>query len=132
MTFQKFPKFPTFAESITLMEPPKKIRHQGLFEMYLRGDPAHILQDAQARGEAYEPATLQLLGELQQGTRKWDDLSDEEKQEIDKAALEFLSPTRVKETTKQAFKHSTIVESGAPSRAQAVDGPGLDPFWWAK
>jgi len=128
-----FPKFPTLFELAALEEaPPPQRRQQGLFEMYLRKQPEHILQDARTRAAVYPEEVLSLLTDLYEGRKKWDDLPDPSKKLLDEASLEFLSPTHAPEPKAKKPEAIHQPRSASVPRETPVTGPHVDPFWWTR
>lgn len=133
VAFPTFPKFPTIFELAQLADPPPVVKNPpGVFEMYMSKDPAHILQDATTESH-YDARALSLLGELQQGSRKFEQLTSAEKALLDEAALDFFHPPK-KITTKPsslAMSPPTVkTQDGELPKVEPVEGPVMDAFWW--
>lgn len=133
----QFPKFPTIFElARTAPLPPAKTHPPGLFEMYMNKEPGHILQDATTENR-YDDQALSLLGDLQQGNKKWEQLTPEERGMLDEAALEFFHPPKKIQPkplpSSLAPSPPTVrTQDGELPRVDPVEGPVMDAFWWAK
>jgi hypothetical protein len=130
------PKFPTLFElARTAPEPEAKKNPPGLFELFLHRDPTHILQDARTQAERYDDQALSLLGELHEGARKWETLSATERGMLDNATVEFFSPAKRVEKSVPSFlapRPPPAGENTSPPKAEPVEGPVMDAFWWTR
>lgn len=117
-------------EVAEVQEPPR--RRNGLFEVYLESNPAHILEDARKRPEAYTPEAMTLLAALYESKRDLDSLSPIERHVLEEASLEFLSPSNVAAKAKElAGKRPPATPlTGPPPEPEPVTGLTVDPFWW--
>jgi hypothetical protein len=133
--FPQPPKFPTLFELARTAEPPTKKNSPGLFETYLSRDPAHILQDARTQEARYDDQVLSLLGELYEGTKKWENLKPAEHHLLDEAALEFLSPAKRTAAPSSLAPNPPAAAGRAnmsPPKPEPVEGPVMDAFWWSR
>lgn len=135
--------FPTFAELVELeatnQAPPK--RSSGLFEQLLGKRVEHLYQDALEQPSKYSEQNQQLMLQLLQGKRQYDELSDEEKDELDRCTIEFATAKKPTEEGVGKLGKTPPLQQKTrakkmPTPRKSVDRPGvvsaegMPPFWW--
>ena len=125
--------FPILAQLLEFETLPAAAKKEvGLFESMLNKEPEHILLDARDWPEHYNAQALALIEALYEGAKKWDELSAEEQKKVDEAALSFFSAKqKIQEKKLPSTEPVKVERYGEPSRAEPVEGPVLDAFWWA-
>lgn len=108
-------------------------KDRGLFHELLERNHLVLHYDMQDRPELYSDAARQLILELADGQRRYDDLSAKEKQELDAATLEYATqpPVRSHEKKRTAMlkRIKRILE---PPTDHSTPEEQLAPFWWLR
>lgn len=111
-----------------LIEPSK--RKTGLFQEILGGKPEMLLA-LQSASNPIDPQAVQLLEELQAGTRPYESLHPEEQQLLDLATVEaFSKPPAAKKAVRPQLSRDRkrpVEDRGEPT---PIDSENMPAFWW--
>ena len=86
-------EFPTFAALVELegTNQARPKRSSGLFEQLLGKRVEHLYQDALEQPSKYSEQNKQMMLRLLNGKSQYDELSDDEKDELDRCTIEFAT-----------------------------------------
>ena len=123
------PRFPTFSELVTESVPEKPKRARGLFAELLGSSAETLFGDLLDHPDKYEDGVAELVQQLISGAKKLEELSEQERDLLNRATLDFAhNPPR-----KQDAELRVAPAPPSPySDEQEIEMemPAADAFWW--
>lgn len=138
-TIQQFapkpPQPPAPPSPFELTEEPRPIKPTGLFHELLDGNHLVLHYDMLDRPDLYDDQSRDLVAQLADSRRRLEDLTLQERQLLDVAALEYATKPPVpshERDRRQLTKR--VVQKIEPLPDDAPGGPeeSLPAFWWLR
>ena len=133
------PRFPTLFELAGETDKPEPRRDKGIYEALI-GDPAVLFQAVLDSPSSYETGVSELLQDLMYSRQKVEELSQEQQDQLNRAAVEFAtakspapSPPSPSKPKPKPPREVELIYSDSGNHIPDVEIPEAAPTrWWEK